>query len=1150
MDFTHLHVHSHYSLLDGLGKIDQLVNQAKDLGMTALALTDHGVMYGAIEFYQKCQKAGIKPIIGMEAYLSNELITDQPSKERPYHLTLLAKNKTGYKNLLQLTSIAHLQGFYYKPRIDWSLLEKYSEGIIALSGCLNGPIAKHLAQGDHETAEANLQRLMAIFGPDNFYLELQNRVSIPEQSLVNGELIKLGKKHSLPLVATNDVHYVRSEDSLAHDILICLQTKVKITDKDRLSYIGEDYSLLSANDMAANFSETPEAISNSMVIAERCNLEIELGKINLPQFDVPNGLTAEEYLRQLAYAGLPHRYQTTYEAAPQELKDRLDYELDIISKTGFAAYFLIAQDFVNWAKQNGIVTGPGRGSAAGSIVSYLLNITNVDPITYKLLFERFLNPERVSMPDIDMDFADARRADVLHYVEQKYGHDRVAQIITFGTMAARAAIRDVGRVLNYGYGYCDRIAKMIPLMSNLTDALDKVKELQEVYAEDEQARRLIDAAKQLEGVARHASTHACAVLITKEALVNNVPLQLSSSDDTAIISQYSMHPVEDLGLLKMDFLGLKNLTILENALNIIRATTGHDIKLDAIPLDDKATFQLFQRGETRGIFQMESSGMTRYLKKLKPTSIEDIIAMISLYRPGPMEFIDEYIGGKHGTKKITYLHPELEPILANTYGIAVYQEQIMEIARKLAGFSYGQADILRKAVGKKIKKLLDEQEELMVKGMVTNNIPAETAKKIWDFIVPFARYGFNRSHAASYAMISFHTAFLKAHFPAQFMAALLTADLNDIETVAKEVADCSAMGLTVLPPDVNESFTTFSVVMNPDNPKERPTTIRFGLSAIKNVGEHISKAIVKERKTNGPFKNLENFLQRITDKDLNKKSLESLIKAGAFDAHGERGQMLANLDTLLSFNKKSQNDSKIGITNLFADLPIKVAQHLKLESAPPTDNWQRLAWEKELLGLYISDHPFKPYLVWLKGSITPLKELKRHDGETLTVAGVVTNVHKVITKAGDPMLFVTIEDSTASPEVIIFPKLLQTTSLIWRPSALVMVKGKASDKDGSPKIIADSVSELTDETMKRYQKSALRDYRLWLTLPAGFAKDNLPTIKELCDKHQGPIPVYLVIQNHEVRKVKTNLHVTASNELQQALEKILGAGCWVLEERE
>ncbi|MFH0874049.1 MAG: DNA polymerase III subunit alpha [Candidatus Komeilibacteria bacterium] len=1149
MEFTHLHVHSHFSLLDGLGKIDQLISRAKDLNMTALALTDHGVMYGAIEFYQKCLKAGIKPIIGMEAYLANESIQDQPSRERPYHLTLLAKNKTGYKNLLQLTSIAHLQGFYYKPRIDWQLLEQYSDGLIALSGCLNGPLARHLAQNDDQQAELNLQKIVKIFGSDNFYLEMQNRPTMPEQSLVNSGLIRLSKKHRLPLVATNDVHYARSEDSLAHDILICLQTKSKITDKDRLSYIGEDYSLLSAEDMGANFTNTPEAISNTAAIAERCNLEIELGKINLPEFEVPNGLTPEDYLRQLTYQGLPARYQTSYETAPQELKDRLDYELDIISKTGFAAYFLIVQDFVNWAKKNGIVVGPGRGSAAGSIVSYLLNITNVDPITYKLLFERFLNPERVSMPDIDMDFADVRREEVLKYVETKYGHDRVAQIITFGTMAARAAIRDVGRVLDFGYSYCDRIAKLIPLMSTLSDALAKVKELQEVYQEDEQAKRLIDAARQLEGVARHASTHACAVLITKDALVNYVPLQYSSSDDTSIISQYSMHPVEDLGLLKMDFLGLKNLTIIENALDIIRATTGTEIKLDAIPLDDPTTFQLLQRGDTRGIFQLESSGMTRYLKQLKPTSIEDIIAMISLYRPGPMEFIEEYIGGKHGTRKITYLHPELEPILANTYGIAVYQEQIMEIARKLAGFTYGQADILRKAVGKKIKKLLDEQEELLIKGMVTNNIPAETAQKIWDFIVPFARYGFNRSHAASYAMISFHTAYLKAHFPAQFMAALLTADLHDIETVSKEVNDCSAMGLAVLPPDVNESFSTFSVVMNPDKPQEKPRTLRFGLNAIKNVGEHISKAIVRERKTNGFYQTLENFLQRVTDKDLNKKSLESLIKAGALDAFGERGQMLANLETLLTFNKKSHNDGKVGITNLFADLPIKINARLKLEPAPATDNWQRLAWEKELLGLYVSDHPFKPYLTWLKEAIVPLRDLKKHDGRGVTVAGVVTNVHKVVTKAGDPMLFITIEDSTASPEVIIFPKLLQSTAIAWRNSLLVMVEGKVSDKDGVPKIIADSVKELTEETLQKYQQSRLRDLKVWLTLPANFAREKLTAIKEICQQHQGPVPVYLVIQNHETRKVRTNLHVTASQELQSALEQLVGAGSWKLEER-
>ncbi len=1148
MPFVHLHTHSHYSLLDGLGTIDQLVNAAKELEMPALALTDHGVMYGAVEFYQKALKAGIKPILGVEAYISEEPISATPSRnQKPYHLTLLAYNNTGYQNLLKLTSIAHLQGFYYKPRVDWEILAQHASGLIALTGCLNGPVARPLAQEQTDLAETNLNRLKTIFGADNLYVELQHRPTLPAQSLVNQALQKLAKKHNLPLVATNDVHYVRTEDSLAHDILICMQTKAKITDKDRMSYIGEDYSLLSADDMTRNFADVPEAISNTVTIAERCQVNIELGKINLPHFEVPDGLSPEDYVKQLCDKGCITRFGLPYDQLEHSVQDRLDYELEIIGKTGFAAYFLIVQDFVNWAKQNNIVVGPGRGSAAGSLVSYLLNITDVDPIKYKLLFERFLNPERISMPDIDMDFADIRREDVLKYVEGKYGSDHVAQIITFGTMAARAAVRDVGRVLNYSYSFCDRISKLIPMFSSLNEALEKVKELQDIYNEDDQAKRLIDAAKQLEGVARHASTHACAVLITKDPLVQHVPLQYSSADDNSIISQYSMHPVEDLGLLKMDFLGLKNLTILETALKIIKKTTGQQISLQAIPLEDEATFKLFQRGDTTGVFQMESSGMTRYLKKLKPTSIEDIIAMISLYRPGPMEFIDDYIGGKLGTRQIEYLHPDLEPILSNTYGIAVYQEQILEIARKLAGFSYGQADILRKAVGKKIKKLLDEQEELLVRGMVAHGINQETAQKLWEFIVPFARYGFNRSHAACYAMISFQTAYLKAHFPAQFMAALLTADLGDIDKVSKEVHECTKMGLRVLPPDVNESFTTFAVVPNADGTPS--TTLRFGLNAIKNVGEHISEAIIEERKAHGHYTDLEDLLKRITDKDLNKKSLESLIKAGALDAFGERGQLLANLETLLAFNKKIQTNTKLGKSDLFADLPVAVSTKLKLAEAEPVANWVALGWEKELLGLYVSDHPFKSYLPWLKGAITTLKSLRQQEGAEVTVAGVITNIHKILTKAGDPMLFVTIEDSTDATEIIIFPKLLAKTQEIWQPNVMVIANGKVSDKDGSPKLLTESVSILTEEVLQRYQKQTGSNTKLWITLPAGTTKNQLEEVKQALTASSGHIPVYMIMSNGTTKKIKTSFSVTISDQLKFAVEKVLGEGCWAVEER-
>ncbi|PLX24622.1 DNA polymerase III subunit alpha, partial [Candidatus Parcubacteria bacterium] len=824
--FVHLHTHSHYSLLDGLSTIDNLIAKAKEQGASALALTDHGVMYGAIEFYQKCKKADIKPIIGVEAYLAKNSLEDRNPKEKPYHIILLARNNQGYKNLLKLTTIAHLEGFYYKPRLDWKTLEEHSEGLIATTACINGPVARHLKGNQIETAKNNVKKLIKIFGQDNVYLEIQGR-NMPEQAIVNEGMKKLAKEFDLPLIATNDIHYTESDDDQAHDVLICIQTKHKQADKDRMSYLGEDYSMYSEEKFKELFPDNPEAIENTQKLADRCNVEIELGVLQLPHYDLPEGVSAEEQLRKLSIEGVKKRFGHETNDIPQNIKERMDYELSVIEKTGFAAYFLIVQDFVNWAKSQEIVVGPGRGSAAGSLVSYLIGITNIDPLEYNLIFERFLNPERISMPDIDLDFADIRRDEVIKYVEKKYGEDHVAQIITFGTMAARAAVRDVGRVLGYSYGYCDQVAKLIPMFTSLKEALETVEELKKIYEDDLEAQRLLDMAIKVEGLARHSSTHACAVLITKDPLTNYTPLQYASGDDKTIVSQYSMHPVEDLGLLKMDFLGLKNLTIIEQTISIVEATKGVKINIEKIPLDDQKAFKLFQAGETTGVFQLESGGMKRYLKQLKPTELEDIIAMVSLYRPGPMEFIPDFIAGKHGKKEVTYLHPKLEPILKNTYGIAIYQEQIMQIARDLAGFSYGQADVLRKAVGKKIKKLLDEQEEKLISGMVNNGIDKKTATKIWEFIVPFARYGFNRSHAACYAMIAYQTAYLKANYPEAFMAALLTADQDNIDRVTIEINECRNMNMEVLPPDVNESFGTFAVVENED--KNKMGDIRFGL---------------------------------------------------------------------------------------------------------------------------------------------------------------------------------------------------------------------------------------------------------------------------------------------------------------------------------
>lgn len=1142
--FIHLHTHSHYSLLDGLGTIDGLIAEAKNQGATALALTDHGVMYGVIEFYQKCKKAGIKPIIGVEAYVACGSLADRNSKEKPYHLILLAENNIGYKNLLKLTSIAHLEGFYYKPRVDWETLQKYSAGLIAATACLGGPLSRHILAQQPEAAEKNLNILLNIFGKDRLFIELQSRHS-PEQGIANRGMIALAKKYDLALIASNDIHYIKSEDNQAQDILLCIQTKQKQSDQNRMSYLGEDFSMLNEEQIRNLFPEHPELIENCNNIAARCNVEIELGKIQLPKYDLPSGVTPDQELERLCLIGLEKKYGQKIDKLPSNIGERLKYELSIIERTGYAAYFLIVQDFVNWAKDNKIIVGPGRGSAAGSLVSFLIGITNMDPIKYDLLFERFLNPDRVSMPDIDMDFADSHRDDVIRYVENKYGKDHVAQIITFGTMAARAAVRDVGRVLGYSYSYCDQVAKMIPMFMSLNEALSTVDEIKKVYAEDPEAQRLLDMAKKLEGLARHTSTHACGVLITKDPLVEHVPIQYASSDDKTIISQYSLHPVEDLGLLKMDFLGLKNLTIIGQAIEIIEATKQIKIDLDHIPLNDRASFELLQRGETTGVFQLESGGMKRYLKQLVPTELEDIIAMVSLYRPGPMDFIPDFVEGKHGRKKITYLHPSLEPILKNTYGIAIYQEQIMRIARDLAGFSYGQADVLRKAVGKKIKELLIEQEAAMIAGMVKNGIDKKTAEKIWEFILPFARYGFNRSHAACYALIAYQTAYLKANHPEAFMAALLTSDQNNIDRITIEINECRKMGIEVLAPDINESFGDFTVVMSKD-PKIK-NKIRFGLKAIKNVGHHIVKEIIHERKEHGTYTSVENFLSRIKDKDLNKKSLESLIKTGALDSLITRGQALGNLEKLLEFHKRIQNDHSSGQHNLFADLPLAApVLSLKLDKFPDAEQNVKLSWEKELMGLYISNHPFKEYLDILPSNVVRLSQLKNRDGQEITVAGIITGLEKKITHKGQSMMFVSLEDSFGSTEVLVFPKTLEKTFGLWQDEARILVRGKVSEKDGQPKILAEGVEPINDKILQQWQSGKMANHRLWIKLPAAFQKEGLAAIKKILEKKPGDTPVYLEINNGTSRKLKTTLKVLPDDRLKDEICELLGPNSWEL----
>jgi DNA polymerase-3 subunit alpha len=1093
MSFVHLHVHSHYSLLDGLTKIDDLVESAKADGSPAVALTDHGVMYGAIEFYEKCKKEGIKPIIGVEAYLtpgSRHDRTIRPDERNYYHLVLLAKNNTGYHNLIKLTSIAHVEGFYYKPRIDWEVLSQYSEGVIGTSSCLAGEIPRLLLAGKRDKALEKIKAYRELFGEGNFFLELQDHPEIPDQMKLNDMLVELSEELNIPLIVTNDVHYLKAEDDEAQDILLCLQNKSKKEDTNRMSMLGVNYSLKPAADIAKAFAHVPQALENTGKLAEMCELELELGVVQLPHFEVPTGFDGSSYLRKLTLEGLVKRYGKTYEEIDQLYRDRVDYELEVVAKMGWPSYFLIVADFVNWAKEQGIIVGPGRGSAAGSLVCYVLGITNLCPIEYNLVFERFLNPDRISMPDIDLDFADSRRNEVLEYVQNKYGSDHVAQIITFGTMAARAAVRDVGRVLNYPYDYCDKLSKAIPALMKLKDALARSPELKALYAEPE-AKRIIDYALKLEGVARHSSVHACGVLITKNPLTDHVPIQFASTSDKSLVSQYSLHPIEDLGLLKMDFLGLSNLTIIEAAITIIKNTRGITIDIDKIPLADEKTFQLFQSGETTGVFQFESSGMKRYLKELKPSQFEDIIAMVALYRPGPMEWIPNYISGKQGVKKLKYLHQKLEPILNITYGVAIYQEQVMQIARDVAGFTMAEADVLRKAVGKKIPKLLAEQKEKFIEGCVKNGLSVKLGEEIFSFIEPFAGYGFNRSHAACYAMVGYQTAYLKANFPVEFMAALLTSDQQDTDRIAIEIEECRKMGIEIQQPDINESFENFTVVTSSTAENsiayEESKTIRFGLKAIKNVGDHISETIILERKTNGSYKTLTEFLERIDDKDLNRKSLESLVKSGGLDTLGERGQLLANLETMINYHKETSQRKTSRQTSLFSGLTNQDAPSIKLAPAPAANQRDILTWEKELLGLYITEHPFAEYRPIVVGCVTPLVELNQAlANREIVVAGVVSTIKKILTRKNETMLFVKLEDG-GTIEVIVFPKILTETSLIWQEGKIVLCQGTLSDKDGQLKLLVNRAVELTPENatiaVREFSKLAPRQQGKPVALP-------------------------------------------------------------------
>ncbi len=1194
--FTHLHVHSHYSLLDGLPKIDELIQKAKEYKMKALALTDHGALYGAIEFYQKAKAANLKPIIGEEIYIiSQDQSLKQPkANEKRHHLTLLAKNEIGYKNLIKLTTIAHLEGFYYKPRINWELLEKYSEGLIVLSGCIKGEIPQLILEGKIEEAKNLILKYKDFFGSENFYLEVQHHLD-PDYKKTNLALFDLAEKYGLSAIATNDIHYLEKEDDEAQDILLCLQTKRKKEDKNRLCMLGEDFSFRSPEKMKENFKDRPEAIENTQKIVEACNLEIELGKIKLPHFEVPGG-NVNNYLKELCDEGLKRKFSISLsdlpalkEAPESENKkrklailERLEYELSIIKQTGFASCFLIVQDFVNWALINGIGAGPGRGSAPGSLVSYLLNITNINPLEYTLLFERFLNLERVSLPDIDLDFADDRREEVVKYIERKYGRSHVAQIATFGTMAARAAIRDVGRVLGFSYSFVDKIAKMIPYNRSINEALEIVPELKQTYETEVDIKNLIEIAKKLEGVARHISTHACGIVITKEPLEYYLPLQHPTQDDKTIVTQFSMESIEALGLLKIDILGLRNLTVLKNTLQLIEQNHGIKIDLNKISLNDKKTFKLFREGKTTGLFQFESPGMKKYLTQLKPTEIEDLVAMNALHRPGAIEWIDDYIAGKRGKKKITYLHPRLEAILEKTYGIAIYQEQVMEIAKNLAGFSPLEADILRKAVAKKKRDLLKIQKEKFIQGCINNNIPKNIAEEIFVFIIePFGGYGFNRSHAVSYALIGYWTAYLKAHWPTEFMAALLNSDRDDIDRIAIEIEETRQMGIEILSPDINESFENFTISQKRQKVDDQQLghqkfVIRFGLSAIKNIGYNVVKTIIEERKKEGKFKNIEDFIIRVKSKDLNKKSLESFIKCGALDQFGDRKTLLANIDYLLEFKKNQERDSLKRQATLFNFLTKEKSLNLKLKKEEKIDMRTKLAWEKELLGLYISKHPIKEIGSFLKDIAKPITEIlqmpARNRFDNLQIVGIITKIQKVFTRNNEPMLFVRLEDLSASIEVLVFPALLKSTSHLWQEDKIVLIKGRVSDKDAVSKFLANEAEEVDLEKIKKAQKTvnkkidnSYKSYKgiasrllvacddridtinsssvVLTTLPLSVTQEKLEELKTVFTNHPGENKVYLLFnEGGRIRKINSNFSVQINETLIQEIERIVGKG--------
>ncbi|PJE75655.1 DNA polymerase III subunit alpha [Candidatus Uhrbacteria bacterium CG10_big_fil_rev_8_21_14_0_10_48_11] len=1066
--FVHLHTHSHYSLLDGLPKIPQLVAATKKRGMEALAITDHGVLYGVVEFYKAAKKAGIKPIIGVEAYVATNRLTDKRARidDSSYHLTLLAENQEGYHNLLKLVTLAHLEGFYYKPRVDHEVLRRYSGGLIALSGCLGGEVAQALLADDYEAARKVALVYRSIFGEQNFYFEIQSHPSLTEQVKTNSGLHRLAEETGISLVATKDSHYLDKEDAEAQDALLCVQTGKLISDTNRLRMTATDLHFASPEEMVAAFPDDLAAVERSAEIADRCNVELKLGTWIFPDFAIPTGKTADEYLDALAHQGLTNHFGTI---AP-ETEERLRYELGIIKKKGYATYFLVVADFANWTRAEGIVATT-RGSAAGSLVAFSLGITTVDPLIYRLPFERFLNEWRPTPPDIDMDFADDRRDEVIAHVKEKYGEDRVAQIVTFGTMQARAAVRDIGRVLGYPYALCDKVAKTIPVGSqgfpmSIDKALEIEPELRRRYETDPEVGRLLDLARKVEGCVRHASVHAAGVVITPGPLVDFMPLQREAGGEK-VITQYEMHAVEDIGILKMDFLGIRNLAILGGAVKLIKKIYNVEININDLPLDDKKTYELLARGETIGLFQLSGSGMTRYLKELRPTTIHDIMAMVALFRPGPMSNIPQYIERKHNARKITYLDPRLKSILERSYGIVTYQDDVLLIAIEIAGYSWEEADTLRRAMGKKIPAVMAAEKERFISGcMNTSKLTGPKAEELWKLIEPFAAYGFNKSHAASYGIVAYQTAYLKANYPCAYMTAVLRAESHNLDKVGEIVAECRRMGIEVLPPNVNESYEHFTWLDEQH--------IRFGLLAIKNVGEDVARALIEERKENGPFASLEDFLLRMQTKNFNKRFLESAIKSGCLDEWGERQQLLNGTEAMLRYNRAAATAAASRQATLFGEA-MNAPLPLILEEVPPADTKQCLTWERELLGLYVTEHPLQAFASGIAPFTIPVGHLPFYrSDDVIGVGAVIDTVRRITTKKGDLMCFVKVSDATASAEIIVFPSTYQKSPTVWEPDNIVLVAGKVARHEGEVQIIADAVEVLEMEqfpdTVKRWER--------------------------------------------------------------------------------